>query len=389
MNLIRIAFAGTLWTTTIVGLLLMGCKVPSGTSASSTVADQANPNESESDEFLPNDGLEYESNEPKIETAEQYLKALADPKFEWFFQATKLPDAETKKLTQALRERYPFVSLRERLSYENQSKNPRNKSPQSSDLKIRALRMLHSEEVERFITNAGFGFTRMPPPSPRDLELFEFENRDTEHIDLFTFRPGSYADNPAIFEPLHLRFLNGFAGWTGAYAKSIDEVAGFRPHLSRTSLESIQQPNDLSQLPTRSDPYRKRIKFEPLTKKQLKKSKVWKLNHLQLVSLLKHDQPRVYVSDQLPNMEKLSSDDAVTRGLNSFETRSLQELRSGKNHVLLQSKNRIQMLGAIRAEQSCLDCHSVRKNELLGAFSYDIRVLKKNDKPKRRKPDDT
>jgi hypothetical protein len=32
------------------------------------------------------------------------------------------------------------------------------------------------------------------------------------------------------------------------------------------------------------------------------------------------------------------------------------------------------MLGAIRARDTCLKCHSVDKNELLGAFSYDLRL---------------
>jgi hypothetical protein len=35
--------------------------------------------------------------------------------------------------------------------------------------------------------------------------------------------------------------------------------------------------------------------------------------------------------------------------------------------------NHIRILGALRASQQCLECHQVRRGDLLGAFSYDIQ----------------
>ncbi len=50
------------------------------------------------------------------------------------------------------------------------------------------------------------------------------------------------------------------------------------------------------------------------------------LTRLELVSLLKFDEPRVYVLDCLPRMDQLPSDDVLTRALNEFEQSSLESL---------------------------------------------------------------
>jgi len=34
--------------------------------------------------------------------------------------------------------------------------------------------------------------------------------------------------------------------------------------------------------------------------------------------------------------------------------------------------NRIRMVGSLRAGKDCMECHSVRRGELLGAFSYEL-----------------
>jgi hypothetical protein len=98
----------------------------------------------------------------------------------------------------------------------------------------------------------------------------------------------------------------------------------------------------------------------------------WKTNRLQLVSLLMHDAPVVYETDRLPDMEKLSSETAETRPLSSFERDGLTALRSGKQSQIQATRNRIVMLGAIRAGHSCLECHNVKQGDLLGAFSYEL-----------------
>ncbi|MGC1272159.1 MAG: hypothetical protein WBC44_00525 [Planctomycetaceae bacterium] len=116
----------------------------------------------------------------------------------------------------------------------------------------------------------------------------------------------------------------------------------------------------------------------------------WQLARLELVSLLKHDPPAVYLSEHLPRMQELASNDAPTRTLNSFETAALSRLLDGETIVAEQGRNRITMLGGLRAAQQCLQCHSVGEGHLLGAFSYEFLrkepLPPKDEKPTPQKP---
>lgn len=93
-------------------------------------------------------------------------------------------------------------------------------------------------------------------------------------------------------------------------------------------------------------------------------------HRLELVSLLKHETPRVYVSKHLPRMDELT--DAPTRPLDGFERDSLVKLLRGDNVVVSAGETRMQMLGAVRASKTCLKCHAVERGALLGAFTYEL-----------------
>ena len=69
-------------------------------------------------------------------------------------------------------------------------------------------------------------------------------------------------------------------------------------------------------------------------------------------------------------MEQL--DGVPTRMLDDFEFLSLGGLFGGEDLVVKATTNRIRMLGGLRAKEQCLECHSVKKGELLGAFSYEL-----------------
>ena len=96
----------------------------------------------------------------------------------------------------------------------------------------------------------------------------------------------------------------------------------------------------------------------------------FQLVRLELVSLLKHKPPVAYVSEHLPQMDELR--DAPTRPLDEFERRAIDQLRSDEDLVIDDAPNRIRMVGSLRAGKDCLECHSVRRGELLGAFSYEL-----------------
>lgn len=97
----------------------------------------------------------------------------------------------------------------------------------------------------------------------------------------------------------------------------------------------------------------------------------WHVERVELVSLLKFPKPAVYLSDELPNMERLAS--VPTRPLNDFEREALLKLRTDEDLVVRYSTNTIRMLGSLRAGKTCLECHSVQRGALLGAFSYELR----------------
>lgn len=113
----------------------------------------------------------------------------------------------------------------------------------------------------------------------------------------------------------------------------------------------------------------------------------WQLARLELVSLLKHDPPAVYLSEHLPRMQELASHDAPTRSLNEFESKALARLLDGETIVAEENRNRITMLGGLRAARQCLQCHSVGEGHLLGAFSYEFfrkePLPPPNDEPSR------
>jgi len=100
----------------------------------------------------------------------------------------------------------------------------------------------------------------------------------------------------------------------------------------------------------------------------------WEVVRLDLVSLWLNDPPAVYDSDNLPRMGELSS--APTRALDEFETAALNHVAT--ENALLETRfstGSIRILGAIRASNACLECHDVRRDHLLGAFSYELRQV--------------
>ena len=98
-----------------------------------------------------------------------------------------------------------------------------------------------------------------------------------------------------------------------------------------------------------------------------------RLKRFDLVGLLMHDQPVVYVSDKLPRMNELKN--VPTRGLDAFEASAVQVLRSGEAIVIRDDAAGTRMVGAVRAAKQCLTCHETKRGELLGAFTYRFERL--------------
>ncbi|MBI3860838.1 MAG: hypothetical protein HY290_02975 [Planctomycetia bacterium] len=145
---------------------------------------------------------------------------------------------------------------------------------------------------------------------------------------------------------------------TYGHVKDRDHVAGFVSH-------------GFSKLPVLKHPQNDWIKVQGKSKSVESHPAAWKIVRLELVSLLKFDEPAVYVSDHLPQMSELA--DAKTRPLTPFEEQALESLQAGEYLVAAADTNHIRMLGSLRASKQCLECHAGRRGTLLGAFSYRLR----------------
>ena len=347
-------------------------------------------------------------------------------------KSLELTSRELKRLTDHYRKKYPYRSLRQRLAHEKRLPNNRplpiltketakrlddtdnpkgtwkSRSAYGATLRSQSLAMLHSDNVRRFITQEGFGIQRFGPPAPSMLELPEAKSVpldtppvasakhfDDPEIELPTREADYYKligknwidipekereviamreygkwmrrNNPLVLPSptrlydVHEESVRNFASrWTNGHVRDIDNVAGFEPHA-------------VSQVP-RVDTYAPwqgvSFLFNGDEMKARATKRVWSVTRMQLVSLLKHDKPGVYLSDNLPRMEQLA--DARTRPLDGFEEGALEKLRRGEDIVTTARTNRIHMLGAVRAAKRCLECHDVHRGELLGAFSYEL-----------------
>jgi hypothetical protein len=274
--------------------------------------------------------------------------------------------AAVKRL-QAMREEFPVVSLAERLAYESRGERPAScESSSSKPLGLAGIRldefeqqldgqwraneleMVHGRQYEQFVRSMGFGIMRMPRPSSDGLrrpplrnlafnELSDLKDYDWAlGIELRGQNSATYLHEVGRDDFLH---PDGFG-----YVPEAKTSAGFVEHgMHYSPVNNLEDPD------------------------------AWTIERLELVSLLKFDEPRVYVLDHLPRMDQLSSDDVPTRALDEFEQQSLKKLWTDEDIVIEQQDDVYRMLGSLRAAKQCLDCHSVERGELLGAFTYVLR----------------
>ena len=102
------------------------------------------------------------------------------------------------------------------------------------------------------------------------------------------------------------------------------------------------------------------------------KPRNWEAKNVDLVGLLKHAKPIVYMSESLPDMKILR--DLPTRDLDDFERVGLKHLADGEALFSRSRDGVTRLLGAVRAKADCLSCHDGKsEGDLLGAFSYTLR----------------
>ena len=269
-----------------------------------------------------------------------------------------------------IRKEYPIVSLEPRLQYEKPQQritktsltnysdsvgtqlNEQDNQNYDATFRHYQLKRLHDEQYEKFVRSIGFGVARMmygygtpnPPEPIRNIQFDEAarENFGAPYGEWRTFWQGGRANGVVqLYTATRNDFLDPES--FGAVIEPKTKAVGFMQHA---------------------------LHYPPAA--ALKDTNVWTLQRLELVSLLKFDTPRVYVLDHLPRMDQLSGDNVPTRALDEFETGALEKLWTQEDVVVHNDGNKYHMLGSLRAAQQCMNCHSVQRGELLGAFSYSL-----------------
>jgi hypothetical protein len=100
------------------------------------------------------------------------------------------------------------------------------------------------------------------------------------------------------------------------------------------------------------------------------KKEVWKVRKIQLVGLVKHKEPVVYLADKMPDMKE-AKEEVPTRELTTFEKDALAALKGGENLKAEKHGKEMRVLGPIYAGQRCVACHET-KGQMLGAFTYEL-----------------
>lgn len=299
--------------------------------------------------------------------------------------------------TGQLQQKYPLMSLADRLPKPTAMETVKLSSAADQRLQVvehlsqrenwwdqrrtSALANIHAGFVHRFIRAEGFGVGRMTHTSEYDIERLKPQpeihvqqrTRPRENMNasdaLLTSVSGEHVGATGIASPAEsgLNFRNPLIEWnqhaeaivdfsnSGGFGYFVDQdhVVGFQSHGFRDA--------EWSRLNSGLDQPARLVQF-------------------QLVSLLRHDVPRVYESDTLPKMDHLG--EAATRPLSSFERQALQQIRGGEDLVSASTKRSLYLMGSLRAAETCAQCHGVTRGTLLGAFSYEWEIEPAAAEPK-------
>src|SRR5260370_257719 len=88
----------------------------------------------------------------------------------------------------------------------------------------------------------------------------------------------------------------------------------------------------------------------------------WAVRKVELIGLLMHDDPVVYLNPagKLPTMA--GAKDSKTRQPTDFEKGGLKDLSAGKELVIVDAAtNQVRMVGAIRMAGACMKCHEGKR----------------------------
>lgn len=229
----------------------------------------------------------------------------------------------------------------------------------SNGIRASLLKGLHEKTTRFFIESPGQGSSRLKVTSEQIL-LDDYgepngvnQPGEAAHFPLSPGEPLSRVEpNDELFGH-HKDRLWEFLYPTGfGYVKDRAHVAGFKSH----GFRSLREPRD--------DNWQ------------------WRVQNVQLIGILSHTEPVVYLGDKLPSMEQVRL--GKTRPLDVFEEMGLPALCEREDLFIASRDTTLRMLGAIRAVKTCQQCHDAEVGDLLGAFSYTLRREPAADNGQRR-----
>jgi len=268
---------------------------------------------------------------------------------------------ETMREYARLRALYPFESMEGRVA--TPRPDSREEPPAAIALRLtlwegevehrpywyreRQLEMLHQSMIGLFVNSPGFGAARMIRPSASGLALGHLRESAPPQPGprvASPWSPGEWERLPPGQDPSLARMFEEdviqFANPLGfGFVKDRRHVAGFQAH----GFSRVPEPKGS-----------------------------WTVQTLDLVGLLLHDEPVAYVSDHLPRMDQARG--TPTRPLDNFEASGLAAVRAGDDPFISRSGAVVRMLGGVRSVRQCVACHGGERGDLLGAFSYTIRL---------------
>jgi hypothetical protein len=101
------------------------------------------------------------------------------------------------------------------------------------------------------------------------------------------------------------------------------------------------------------------------------KNKAWVVKDIQLVGLVKHPDPVVYLTGEAMVKEKK---EVKSRRPDQFESKALDVIQGGGDLVQAEKRgDSLRAVSGIYAGRQCMKCHE-RPGEMLGAFSYRLAL---------------
>ncbi len=295
---------------------------------------------------------------PRVRTRTRSFLPLSVLAFVGAYAAGVLLSLPTLIEYARLRERYPYESMADRVpvpkATERVVAGHTAVSPSEAELEVEAnsdgragkqraylLERLHEDTTRLFVNSPGFGMARMVnTPSELGLKLLPRDDPPDQPRPRPSDAGGRSLAADLDAESLHTRSVVDFVHPAGfGFVKDRRRVAGFQPH----GFSRVPDP------PPR-----------------------YSVETVELVGLLLHPEPVVYVSPRLPAMADLRG--APTRPLDAFESAGLAAVRAGKDLHTAQAGGRVRMVGALRNGRRCVQCHGGDEGDLLGAFSYSLRA---------------